>query len=196
MRRTSNGCSPRCSSATARRASLVTAEPHRLRPFAPVRRDPSGFAERSSAGGSAITASSWIFRARCPAGSARRSGTRRSARRCCGNEAPDAFDSWAVHAGGRSVLDSVEHGPRPPARSADGFARRARPLRQHVVLHPAVRAPAAARRPEAAGAGSRSLSVPAWRRRASTSSGRREVAGAAGPRRRADGRSVARPEGL
>lgn len=27
-----------------------------------------------------------------------------------GNEAPEAFDSWAVHAGGRSVLDSVEHG--------------------------------------------------------------------------------------
>lgn len=27
-----------------------------------------------------------------------------------GNEAPRAFDSWAVHAGGRSVLDSVEHG--------------------------------------------------------------------------------------
>jgi alpha-pyrone synthase len=27
-----------------------------------------------------------------------------------GNEAPDAFDSWAVHAGGRSVLDAVEHG--------------------------------------------------------------------------------------
>ncbi|MEA3009211.1 MAG: hypothetical protein QOJ91_903 [Sphingomonadales bacterium] len=27
-----------------------------------------------------------------------------------GNEAPDAFDAWAVHAGGRSVLDSVEQG--------------------------------------------------------------------------------------
>jgi predicted naringenin-chalcone synthase len=27
-----------------------------------------------------------------------------------GNEAPQAFDSWAVHAGGRSVLDAVEHG--------------------------------------------------------------------------------------
>ena len=27
-----------------------------------------------------------------------------------GNEAPGAFDSWAVHAGGRSVLDAVEHG--------------------------------------------------------------------------------------
>ena len=27
-----------------------------------------------------------------------------------GNEAPEAFDSWAVHAGGRSVLDAVEHG--------------------------------------------------------------------------------------
>jgi alpha-pyrone synthase len=27
-----------------------------------------------------------------------------------GNEPPEAFDSWAVHAGGRSVLDSVETG--------------------------------------------------------------------------------------
>jgi predicted naringenin-chalcone synthase len=27
-----------------------------------------------------------------------------------GNEAPAAFDAWAVHAGGRSVLDAVEHG--------------------------------------------------------------------------------------
>ena len=27
-----------------------------------------------------------------------------------GNEAPQAFDAWAVHAGGRSVLDAVEHG--------------------------------------------------------------------------------------
>jgi predicted naringenin-chalcone synthase len=27
-----------------------------------------------------------------------------------GNEAPRAFDAWAVHAGGRSVLDAVGHG--------------------------------------------------------------------------------------
>ena len=27
-----------------------------------------------------------------------------------GREAPSAFDSWAIHAGGRSVLDAVEHG--------------------------------------------------------------------------------------
>jgi predicted naringenin-chalcone synthase len=27
-----------------------------------------------------------------------------------GDESPAAFDSWAVHAGGRSVLDAVEHG--------------------------------------------------------------------------------------
>ncbi|HMJ94073.1 MAG TPA: type III polyketide synthase [Allosphingosinicella sp.] len=27
-----------------------------------------------------------------------------------GGEAPSAFDSWAIHAGGRSVLDAVEHG--------------------------------------------------------------------------------------
>ena len=33
-----------------------------------------------------------------------------------GNEPPEAFDSWAVHAGGRSVLDAVEHGlDLPPA---------------------------------------------------------------------------------
>ena len=34
-----------------------------------------------------------------------------------GNEEPQAFDSWAVHAGGRSVLDSVEHGLALPAEA-------------------------------------------------------------------------------
>jgi predicted naringenin-chalcone synthase len=34
-----------------------------------------------------------------------------------GNEAPEAFDSWAVHAGGRSVLDAVEHGLGLPAEA-------------------------------------------------------------------------------
>ncbi|MEA3053688.1 MAG: hypothetical protein QOG72_2591 [Sphingomonadales bacterium] len=37
-----------------------------------------------------------------------------------GNEAPRAFDAWAVHAGGRSVLDAVEHGlDLPPEALAD-----------------------------------------------------------------------------
>ncbi|HEX8064151.1 MAG TPA: type III polyketide synthase [Allosphingosinicella sp.] len=44
-----------------------------------------------------------------------------------GNEAPTAFDSWAVHAGGRSVLDSVEHGldlpPEALTRSREVLAR-------------------------------------------------------------------------
>jgi predicted naringenin-chalcone synthase len=44
-----------------------------------------------------------------------------------GNEEPEAFDSWAVHAGGRSVLDSVEAGlglPREAlAPSRDVLAR-------------------------------------------------------------------------
>lgn len=44
-----------------------------------------------------------------------------------GNESPEAFDSWAVHAGGRSVLDSVEHGlglpPRALAESRDVLSR-------------------------------------------------------------------------
>ncbi|HEX8624841.1 MAG TPA: type III polyketide synthase [Allosphingosinicella sp.] len=44
-----------------------------------------------------------------------------------GNEAPQAFDSWAVHAGGRSVLDSVEHGldlpPEALAQSREVLAR-------------------------------------------------------------------------
>jgi predicted naringenin-chalcone synthase len=44
-----------------------------------------------------------------------------------GNEAPRAFDSWAVHAGGRSVLDSVEQGlglpPEALAESRDVLAR-------------------------------------------------------------------------
>jgi predicted naringenin-chalcone synthase len=37
-----------------------------------------------------------------------------------GNEPPEAFDAWAVHAGGRSVLDAVEHGlGLPPEALAD-----------------------------------------------------------------------------
>jgi alpha-pyrone synthase len=37
-----------------------------------------------------------------------------------GNEAPQAYDAWAVHAGGRSVLDAVEHGlGLPPEALAD-----------------------------------------------------------------------------
>ncbi|HYG46419.1 MAG TPA: type III polyketide synthase [Allosphingosinicella sp.] len=44
-----------------------------------------------------------------------------------GNETPDAFDSWAVHAGGRSVLDSVEHGldlpPEALSESREVLAR-------------------------------------------------------------------------
>ena len=44
-----------------------------------------------------------------------------------GNEAPRAFDSWAVHAGGRSILDAVETGlelpPEALAASRDVLAR-------------------------------------------------------------------------
>ena len=37
-----------------------------------------------------------------------------------GDEPPGAFDSWAVHAGGRSVLDAVEHGlDLPPEALAE-----------------------------------------------------------------------------
>jgi predicted naringenin-chalcone synthase len=44
-----------------------------------------------------------------------------------GGEAAGAFDAWAVHAGGRSVLDAVEHGldlpPQALAESRDVLAR-------------------------------------------------------------------------
>jgi len=44
-----------------------------------------------------------------------------------GNETPEAFDAWAVHAGGRSVLDAVEHGldlpPEALAESREVLAR-------------------------------------------------------------------------
>ncbi len=44
-----------------------------------------------------------------------------------GNETPQAFDSWAVHAGGRSVLDAVEQGldlpPEALAQSREVLAR-------------------------------------------------------------------------
>ena len=44
-----------------------------------------------------------------------------------GAERPDGYDAWAVHAGGRSVLDAVEHGlglpPAALAESRDVLAR-------------------------------------------------------------------------
>jgi alpha-pyrone synthase len=36
-----------------------------------------------------------------------------------GNESPRAFDAWAVHAGGRSVLDAVEHGLDLPPQALE-----------------------------------------------------------------------------
>ena len=114
-----------------------------------------------------------------------------------GNEAPDAFDAWAVHAGGRSVLDAVEHGLGLPPRGAGRVARGARPLRQHVLVDPALRARSGLLAdPERAARDRAWPSGPASRRRASISSGRREIAEDAGPRRRADGRPVARPASL
>ena len=57
-----------------------------------------------------------------------------------GGRAPQEIDSWAVHAGGRSVLDAVEHGLELPAEALADSRDGARALRQHVLVHPAVRA--------------------------------------------------------
>jgi len=45
----------------------------------------------------------------------------------------EAIDLWAVHPGGRSILDAVEKGLELPADALAGLARRALALRQHVV---------------------------------------------------------------
>jgi predicted naringenin-chalcone synthase len=39
--------------------------------------------------------------------------------RMLGNDAPEAIDAWAVHAGGRSVLDAVESALQLPAHALD-----------------------------------------------------------------------------
>ncbi|HKT75953.1 MAG TPA: type III polyketide synthase [Sphingobium sp.] len=43
-------------------------------------------------------------------------------RRMCGSDNPSVMDCWAVHAGGRSILDAVEHGLSLPA-DALAFSR-------------------------------------------------------------------------
>ncbi len=45
----------------------------------------------------------------------------------------DGIDLWAVHPGGRSILDAVEKGLESAGRCAGGVARGAVVLRQHVV---------------------------------------------------------------
>ena len=45
----------------------------------------------------------------------------------------DGIDLWAVHPGGRSILDAVEKGLELPVGCAGGVARGAVVLRQHVV---------------------------------------------------------------
>ena len=57
-----------------------------------------------------------------------------------GNRTVNDIALWAVHAGGRSILDAVQHGLALPPGRAALLARRAARLRQHVVRHTGVRA--------------------------------------------------------
>ena len=59
---------------------------------------------------------------------------------------PGDIDGWAVHAGGRSILDAVEKGLGLAARCAVRFAGGARCVRQHVLGDADVRARTDARR--------------------------------------------------
>ena len=57
-----------------------------------------------------------------------------------GNRTASDIALWAVHAGGRSILDAVQHGLALPPGRAALLARRAARFRQHVVGHTDVRA--------------------------------------------------------
>ena len=62
-------------------------------------------------------------------------------RRHCSATAPcDDIALWAVHAGGRSILDAVQHGLALPPDALRYLARRAARFRQHVVRHADLRA--------------------------------------------------------
>ena len=84
------------------------------------------------------------------------------------------IDGWAVHAGGRSILDAVEHALALDPRRARRVARGAGGQRQHVVGDADVRARAAARRAAGASTASRWRSGPASPPRASGSGARHE----------------------
>ena len=120
-------------------AAIVTAAP--ARPPGPrsraLRARPSRARARATwRGRSATTGSRWCSPARCRASSAARSAGRSTA-----SSATTVPTAWAVHPGGRSILDRVQAGldlaPDALATSRGGAAR----LRQHVErdgdVHPA-----------------------------------------------------------
>ena len=97
-------------------ASLVTAEPHGFalsRPFAATLGDSESLIRWTIGDHGFVMDLSGEVPGRI--GEALRDAGLREA--MLGNEAPEAFDSWAVHAGGRSVLDAVEHGLDLPAKA-------------------------------------------------------------------------------
>ncbi|HYI40800.1 MAG TPA: type III polyketide synthase [Allosphingosinicella sp.] len=107
-------------------ASLVTAEPHGFalsRPFAATLPDSNALIRWRVGDHGFVMDLSGEVPGRI--GEALRDCAFREA--MLGNEAPEAFDSWAVHAGGRSVLDAVEHGldlpPEALAHSREVLAR-------------------------------------------------------------------------
>ncbi len=73
---------------------------------------------------------------------------------------PKDIELWAVHPGGRAVLDAVEARFRLPLTALDRLAARASRLRQHVVGDGAVRAEIAARGEQVRSAGLRHVLRP------------------------------------
>jgi alpha-pyrone synthase len=107
-------------------ASLVTAEPHGFalsRPFAATLPDSDRLIRWTIGDHGFLMDLSGEVPGRI--GEALRDNVVREA--MLGNETPRAFDAWAVHAGGRSVLDAVEHGlalpPEALAESREVLAR-------------------------------------------------------------------------
>ena len=97
-------------------AALVTAEPNGLaisRPFAATLPDSAPLI-RWGIGDSGFVMD---LSGEVPARIAEALRDEDMRRTMLGGEAPEAFDAWAVHAGGRSVLDAVEQGLGLPAES-------------------------------------------------------------------------------
>jgi predicted naringenin-chalcone synthase len=90
-------------------ASLVSAEPHGFaisRPFAATLPDSERLIQWGIGDHGFVMELSGEVPGRI-AGALRDEAVREAV---LGGEVPEAFDAWAVHAGGRSVLDAVEHG--------------------------------------------------------------------------------------
>ena len=110
----SSRCSPCSSSATAPRRPWSRAEPAGLRDEPSLLLRARGFGRADPVEDRRHRLRDDPVRRGAGADPARARGRRACARRSTTAGAPDEVDSWAVHAGGRSILDAVEKGLELP----------------------------------------------------------------------------------